>query len=327
MPVGAESVRGGCARFPRAQAAVLVRRDRFAVLPIEVPEAGLRVQRAAPAELDPDRLAAADAMVASTFAAVAGLFPLGLRRGQREDHWVLVTVNLAGDGWQPETRLFPGPGRNLSVIFHNLKDPRGRELFIHTTTHLFNRRRARRQTEPDERGLPRAEYQEMVATWAELALVDPARRAARADFLLQNYHAVLDGDASTTPTNPLLAPLSDRRGPIGLLRVEPPSFELSEFQHYVLAPLLMLAVDGLLERSGAEPDLGTLLRAIHAGRHRGLLDALAKHLPAREMDAVRAWISGVPVPEDLARAGLQRLASRPGPLPEPAAGGSRNPGR
>jgi len=307
VPVGADRVRGTCARFPLTQAAVLVLRDQFRFRPIEIPQLQIRVWRVAPVEFDAARLAIVDAMIASTFEAVADLFPLGLRRGQRADHSVLVTVNLAGDGSQPEARLFPNPGTNLSVIFSNLDDPRGRELFIHTSTHLLNRRRARRQTEPEERALPRAEYQEMVATWAELALIDDARRSERFDFLMQNYQAVMDGDIATTPSNPLLEPLSGWQGPIGLHGVEPMSFEVSEFQHYVLAPLLMLAVDGLLERAGATPSLLDLLREVHAGRHRGLLAALAKHLARTEVAMVRGWISGVRVPEELARAGLVRL--------------------
>lgn len=299
----------------------MVRSDRFQFLPIAIPLLGIRVWRVSPVELDEARLAVVDSMILSTFEEVSRLFPLGFRRNQRTDHFVLVTVGMAGDGFAPETRLFPSPGPDLSVIFHNLDDPRGRELFIHTTTHLFNRRRARPQVQPDERGLPRAEYQEMVATWAELALIDDARRAGRFEFLLQDYHAVLDEDPATTPVNPLLTPLSSWSGPIGLLPVTPPSFELSEFQHYVLAPLLMLAVDGLLQRSGAAPSLYDLLRELHAGAHPGLLTALAKHLSSNDLATVRGWLSGTPVSEELARAGVARagqVRAQPSNLPPSA---------
>jgi hypothetical protein len=117
---------------------------------------------------------------------------------------------------------------------------------------------------------------------------------------------VLDGDPATNPVNPLLTPLSPRHGPVGLLPVSPTSFELSEFQHYVLAPLLMLAVDGLLERSGATRSLYELLREVHGGRHPGLLAALAKHLTSHDLATVRGWLSGTPVSEELARAGVAR---------------------
>lgn len=306
-PVGAERVRAACASFPRGQAAVMVRRDRFQFRPITLSPLGMRAVRVAPLEMDPAHLTTVDAMIVSTFEAVARLYPLGLRPKERTDHSVLVTVNLAGDGIEPETRLYPSTGPNLSVIFYNLYDPRGRELFIHTTTHLFNRHRARRAAEPDEKLLPRVDYQELVASWAELALIDDERRQVRFEFLLQNYRAVVDGDAATTPTNTLLAPLSTWEGPIGLVQDEPLTFELVEFRHYVLGPLLMLAVDGLLERSGTTPRLWELLREVHAGKHRGLLAALAKHLSPQDVGTVRDWISGVPVPENLARAGLTRL--------------------
>ncbi len=116
-------------------------------------EAGLDLQLLSLKSTPLDELDSWRRMVAETYADVATLFPLGLLADQTLPHVILVTSGIAGDGAQRSTRLFPAPGPNLTSLFYPPDIGRGRDLFIHTTSHLFNKRRPRPETVPQEDGL------------------------------------------------------------------------------------------------------------------------------------------------------------------------------
>jgi hypothetical protein len=304
-PIGQDRLERRCAWFPESQAGVLVRARAFERSVLASPDPAVTLWLVHRSDLStPDRVMVA-ARVESTWRRVSALFPLGLDR--TIEHTVLVTSGIAGDGRSQRTRLFPAPGSRLSVVFRNLDDPRGADLLIHTTVHVYNRRCARSEAAPDEPGLPRAEFQEMVAGWAELALAEnPAWRRRRVDDLLRDYRAVTDGDSTTVPADPFLAGI----GAPETLALTSTSMSAvrAEFQHYVLAPLAMLAIDALLAENKASP-LIEVLRDIHAGRHGGLLEGLRRRLPASAMREVERWLGGARLPEGLMMGGLLRLES------------------
>ena len=312
IPVGADRIDAGCAWFPPKQATLFVNPPFWQVESIRSSEAGLDLQLLTLKATPPDELEGWRRMVAETYADVATLFPLGLPPDQALPHVILVTSGIAGDGKRRSTRLFPAPGANLTILFYNPDSGRGRDLFIHTTTHLFNKRRPRPETVPRERGLRSTEYRELVATWAEIAFNrDDTHVRNRVAFLMRQHVALTDADPATWPGAGALASIRSAEGPFGLPPQAPKgSTAAREYAHYYLGPLIMLAIDGLLAGKGTAVSVRMLLRDIHAGNSPGLLASLRRVLPLR-FGQIRSWMDGSePIPAGLVERGLARLQDR-----------------
>jgi hypothetical protein len=309
LPVGGMAVSAGCVMFPDDQAMVFIRPEGWQHRPIPVPDAGITVNRYAPKDYDPDLLALADRWIADGHRRVRQVYPLGLLPEQTYDHNVIVLVGRAGDGETTRTRIFPNPGPSLTPLYRNFDIARSQTTFLHTTAHLFNKRRPRPETQPDEPGLPVGEYLELVATWVDMVTNDnPDWIRSRTDFLYSLHLLSTDGDPTTAPDfEPLNALVHDPQ-PHGIPPVaQPMSFALSEYVHYALSPLLMVALDGLLEQNGRQTDVRTLLQLIHSGRYPGLLAAARDHLPQTDYDRFVTWLRGGRIDPDTLAAGVAYL--------------------
>jgi hypothetical protein len=309
VPIGADRFDAGCAWFPPRQATLFVKPEFWQVESIHSPEADLILQLLSLKSIPPEELDRWRELVVETYRDVTPLFPLGLTPDQALPHVILVTSGIAGDGARRSSRLFPEPGPNLTNLFYNPGDGRGRDLFIHTTTHLFNKRRPRPETLPNEDGLSKFEYRELVATWAEIAFnPDAAHVHNRVAFLMRQHVALTDGDPDTWPDAGSLAKIKSHKGPFGLPPAAPEnSAAAREYAHYYLGPLVMLAIDGLLAKRASGASVGTMIRDIHAGDSPGLLASLRRLLPDR-FEQIRSWMDGTgQVPAGLVERGLARV--------------------
>ena len=114
------------------------------------------------------------------------------RDGDVREHTVLVTAGLAGNTRSEGTRVYPDPSALVSIFVRTPDHSRAEELFIHAVAHLYNRQREdllayqKLQTPfADE------DWQEMEATWAELAFnTTPGGREGRLKYLY-NVHAAV----------------------------------------------------------------------------------------------------------------------------------------
>lgn len=312
IPVGADRIDAGCAWFPPRQATLFVNPPYWQVETIRSDEAGLDLQLLSLKTTPPEELDIWRQMIAGTYADIATLFPLGLLADQKLPHVILVTSGIAGDGTRRSTRLFPEPGPNLTNLFYNPGDGRGRDLFIHTTTHLFNKRRPRPETLPEEDGLPKTEYRELVAGWAEIAFNrDKGYVRNRVAFLMRQHVALTDNDPGTWPGAGAIEKIRSAKKPFGLPPNAPKnSAAAREYAHYYLGPLIMLAIDGLLVEKGKAVSVRMMLRNIHAGGSPGLLASLGRALPL-QVRQIRSWMTGAEqIPARLVEKGLARLQDR-----------------
>jgi hypothetical protein len=309
VPIGADRIDAGCAWFPPRQATLFIKPEFWQVESIHSAEADLTLQLLSLKSIPPEDLDWWRGLIVETYRDVAPLFPLGLPRDQALPHVILVTSGIAGDGTRRSGRLFPEPGPNLTNLFYNPENGRGRDLFIHTTTHLFNKRRPRPETQPNEDGLRRVEYRELVASWAEIAFnpdTDYVRN--RVAFLMRQHVALTDGDPDTWPDAGAVVRIKSYEGPFGLPPAAPKkSAAAREYAHYFLGPLIMLAIDGLLAKRGAEVSVRLMTRNIHAGNSPGLLASLRRFLPDR-FEQIRSWMDGTgQIPAGLVERGLARV--------------------
>lgn len=311
QPVGAEKLEDGCATFPRRQAAVLVNSAEWLVEKAFSDALGIEYRFFILKRADPRQHRVQREMVSATFRDVTTLFPLGLSEDQRYPLDILVTTNIAGDNKTVATRIFPDPGERLITLFYDPKHPRGKDLLIHTTTHLFNKRRPRPETEPVERQLAATEYREYVATWAELAFNHKHKYLLRRiDLLLEQHALVMDDNDATWPKLSALRGLGQTDGPFGVPPFAPKGNKPArEYAHYYLSPLVLLALEGVMATDAPGLSVHGMLRNIHSGSQSGLMAEISNTMPLRYPTVLR-WIKGeAHVPEDLVRQGLIRLHS------------------
>jgi hypothetical protein len=250
-------------------------------------------------------------MVTATFREVATLFPLGLAVKQRYPLDILVTTNVAGDNKTMKARIFPEPGPRLVSLFYDPKNPRGKDLLIHTTSHLYNKRRPRLETTSQEKLLTAADYREYVATWAEFAFNHNHNYVSRRlNLLLKQHQLVTDGSNDTWPSITLLQGLAASCGPFGVPPFAPKGNQAArEYAHYYLSPLVLLGVEGYLATDAPNLSVRDMLTKIHSESRLGLMTDLQSTMPLRYRTILK-WISGeARIPEALVRQGLIRLHS------------------
>ncbi len=307
QPVGQASIQGSCAVFPDKQAVIFIRPSAWDIKRIPSPETGLTLVRYALKDMPKDELSKIDGMITRVHKRVRQIYPLGLKPDQQWDHNLLVTTGIAGDAKSRNTRLFAEPGERLTLFFRNADDGRAYDLLTHTTTHLFNKRRPRVETQPEDPMLPRVEHLEFVASWAELALAeDKAYLKQRLDYIYDIHAVVTDGDPKTWPKRGTLRFLNVHKGKIG---VPPRTREISgpmmEYLHYYLNPLALVALDGLLADRGRKLSVMGMLQEVHSS-DASLLDVFKLHLTPNELAQFELWLGGERIPRVLVNKGIER---------------------
>ena len=312
QPVGADLTPQGCAFFPKDQAVIFINPQDWEVRTLPHAEAGITLHRYAPKGYDPKLVALSDTWIMNAHRRVRQVYPLGLLPNQKQDHHIIILTGRAGDGSDKFNRIFPNPGPYMTPLYRPFDIARAQTTFIHTTSHLFNKRRPRPETQPHEPGLPLDEYMEFVASWSDLILNDnPSWMVERTNFLYDIHLLMTDGDPQTAPD---FTPLSQLKGvpePVGIPKVDATlPFAVAEYLHYALSPLLMVALDGLLQKHGGKTDAMTLMQDIHTQKYLGLLDAVRKNLPKSAVEDFHVWLRGGRIPQDVIDTGLEHLKSR-----------------
>lgn len=292
----------GWATFENGKTGVLIRSDAFATEELAFEESAYAVTLYYPKDLED--LQAYEEIVRNAFERVGALY--GDNRSPRP-HTVLVTASIPFSDEEADS-VYPDPRKDLSVLFLKPDHSRSEQLFFHAVAHLYNRYDPPEYGIHEEERLSASDWSEYEASWVELSLTaSDIFRKERLDYLLGVHQAVFARDYSriTVP------PFDNREAFDALQRRGTTDWQSSyldyQYAHYVLAPLILTGIDGLLARHAPEIRVESLLSEIHQDPNKRFFEEVARYVPAEEMERVRAWLAGEEeVPEDLLRLGASR---------------------
>jgi hypothetical protein len=257
------------------------------------------------------------AMIERAFANVSAIYPM-LPDELATRHTVLVTAGVAGDSHLYEGRIYPEPGTNLSSVVRSIDQQRAEELFIHAVAHLYNRHRTYWIGDQKERlPIPESEWQELTATWCETAYVSKhSWRLYRLEYMYNVHVAVQTKDFSRITGPPFDDPVQFEKIRGVIIPPRRSSDAQMQYSHYILSPLSMVAIEGLLGQlaeAGRIEDTGVeaLLIEVHSGKHDSFFAALENLLPAEVMERVRGWWErGESIPRELVFRGAERYRGK-----------------
>ena len=302
VPEGWESVGqiregNGWVRFESGRTGVLIRPDAFfeKTITLQTSSYVLRV-------LFPITTADADVVeylqtIEAIFNRAGALFG-DEAIGKAKTHTVLVTAELDVFFDEGEA-VYPDPRENLTVFVRKPADIRGEELFIHAVMHLYNRFNTEFVTyQKTQKPFGREDMQELEATWAETAFRSSERgREQRVSYLYTVHRAVQERRFDLISEPPFNnESLFDTIVPNVLVESETSDINI-QYGHYVLGPLAMVAIDGLLQEQNAPVDVETILTRLHTGAARNFLDEVSRYITPEQKNEVVKWMmSGVTIP-------------------------------
>lgn len=300
-PVGEAEKKLGWARFPEGASGVLIHSSDFESRTVQTRDNSYLVRVVYQRSMAPELTERYVETITQAFNRVGRLFPSA--KGQLESHTVLITVGVAGDGNDFETSIYPNPSKEMSIFVRNIEHKRAEELFIHAVAHLYNRYREDLTAYQNTQSplLPE-DWQEMEAAWTEVAFrSSPLGRTHRLAELYDIHRAV----QTNTFSESLIYPFGERelfdavtQRSVTIL----PNSPYSDYQygHYVLAPLFMVAIEGLLQQYATGTDISKILYELHAGTEENFLETLRAVLPENEILTILGWTKGEePIPQHL----------------------------
>jgi hypothetical protein len=296
--LGANTMGDGWARFPWGKTGVLIKSDSFSALPIEA-TGSYDITLRFPKDVRELELATYQTLIENAVNRNAELFGDG--GDSALPHTMLVTAGLSELGF-----VYPDPSEHLTIIMRPANDVRGEELLIHAISHLYNRFSGQ-ISYTSQSPFSHGEFEELVSTWTETAFSTVSeRQRGRVEYLYRIHTAVMVGDFSLI-TEP---PFNDE---VGFRAIEPTIFADEgkpldiQYGHYVLAPLFMIAVDGLLAEQAPEVSVERILRDIHVDSSVSFMDRLEMHLTEADMATLQSYAEGnVQIPWDTIQRGLAR---------------------
>lgn len=244
-------------------------------------------------------------LIERTFKTVGSFY--GNNNIELNGHTVLISVGIAGDGSTVERSVYPTPTKNLTVLARNIKHPRSEELFIHAVAHLYNRQLTSGQEyQQNQAPISAEDWQELEASWAEIVFnSDAEARNSRVQDLYEIHEAVqseIFSPALIFPFNSRSVFEEVRRK--GVMLGENPSYSEEEYSHYVLAPLLLVSIDGLLEENNASTSVTTLIQQAQS-ENTNFFALLQEHLSLEHMTLVNDFIFGrAQIPYTLLETGI-----------------------
>lgn len=280
------------AMFPVGQSAVLVRPEAFGTVDLTFENSAYRVRVMYPIEMTEEMLAPYLATITHAFERVGAFYPDAT---EPYEHTVLISVGLAGEAMDFESTLYPEPGPTLSTLARAFEHKRSEELFTHAVAHLYNRQRTDLIAyEHVQEPIPAEDFQELEASWIELYVRSDADARMRRLNELYAIHQAVFMDAYMPN---LLYPFSEVELFDEVTRqnvVLPAESSYSDFQygHYILAPLSIIAIDGLLLERGAPVDMADIFTTVHMNGDTHLLNEVARYLTPEDMEQIRRWMSG-----------------------------------
>jgi hypothetical protein len=317
MAIGPEDTRREadgrtCVLFPRAQSVTFVDTAHFVSRTIHVEGVHFPIHLVWRNIMTPEQEQYFTEVVERGFRLVSTLYPYGVPNHQLAPHTVMMTAGVIGEDEGAPTRfVYPNVGENASYAYR-WPSQRMEELLLHAVAHLYNRFRFMYSYRPSMATLPFGEYQEYVASWVESRYIkSDSDRWRRALFLQRVHEGVSDPNIPLGREVGMFRRLGNERTPISanIYRHRSPAKELKkEYAHYVLAPLLLIALDGLLAESGKDVTVEEILRDVHTARY-GVTyyGVIGLHLSAEQIIRYRRWEEGMEtIPRTYIELGLRR---------------------
>ncbi|XKT74377.1 MAG: hypothetical protein ACJKTH_03410 [Patescibacteria group bacterium UBA2163] len=293
--IGATEVGEGWARFASNQTGVMVADDTFASFTITPNNTHYSLFVLYPQNFsEAERLRYAR-VIENTFNRVGALFN-DTDAYERTQHTVLITAGVANE------LIYPDPRENLTIFVRELDDPRSEELFIHAVVHVYNRFAPINTTyQHNQAPLNEGDIQEFEATWAETAFnTNEKNRANRVEYLYTVHSAVLNKNFEAIPG----PPFDDREAFMNINPRLPVYHDASEidiqYNHYILAPLIFIAIDGLLNERATQMNVERILTRIHSGEATNFFNELNRYITEEDTAMVLNWIQNAePIPPRL----------------------------
>lgn len=247
-------------------------------------------------------------IVSKSFHDMAKLYP-DFDSHQLNSHTVLITIGLAGDGSSFETSVYPAPTKDLTIFVRSKNHPRGEELFTHAIAHIYNRHFDKNLAYQEKQDpIPANDWQEMEAAWTEIIFrSDKNALEQRVKELQATHEAIFTGKFSSELAFPfdnikIFESVTNK----AVAQTENATYGEIQYGHYVLAPLVLLSVEGLLEQHQASTTVAKLLSEAQT-KNQSFFVLLTAHLPKEEMKHLFNFLTGQePIPYELLEAGLLR---------------------
>ena len=284
-PLGALTSGATWTTFEQNKTGVFIRTDAFASVPIAL-DALSSITLRFPKTTSPLELPTYEKMVTDAFTQVSELFPHTPRT-----HTVLITAGLGLSESEADS-IYPDPNAQVSYLILKPAHDRSEELFIHALMHLYNHQDTGRVYAENQSPIPARDFKELEASWAETAFASSnAARRDRVDYLYNVHEAVHTRDFSRI----IASPFTDEAGftaiTEGLALSKNATYLDEQYNHYILAPLVMLGIEGLLQKYQAPLSVRELLTQIHTSNE-NMFDRLRNHLPDAEFSRIMRWVNG-----------------------------------
>lgn len=298
--VGAEITEPGRAQFPKVQTAVLVRTEAWNREVHDYANTRFPVTLMWPKETTGKQLKGFQDLTRAAFEDVGALFPT-LPDALAQPHTMLVTAGVAGKTVASDERIYPEPGTGMSIFVRYADQCRGEELVDHAVSHLYTRHRTHYLPgQAEALPFPQQDWEELQATWTETRFANRDNcRKRRLSYVYNVHNAVRTGNFSLITGPPFDNEKRFRR--IEPNVVVPKSAESISIQygHYILAPVSMVGIEGLLDTRGLSDTVEALITRTNQGEFPSFVAALESVLAAEDMAQVQSWWDGeatVPAP-------------------------------
>ena len=312
-PVGEKEQKFGWASFPAGASGVLIHSADFTSRMLRTKNDSYVLRVVYQKSLASESVERYITTIVHAFDSVSSLYPS--TAGQMLPHTVLITVGVAGDGTEFETSVYPDPSIKMSMFVRNIGHTRGEELFIHAVAHLFNRYREDLISYEDTQSpLPPEDWQESEAAWSEIVFRTSNEGRTRRLAELYDIHTAIQ---THTFSDSLIYPFNTSELFDAVMQrstVIKPDSVYSDYQygHYVLGPLVMVAIEGLLQKYNTHTDIKTLCTELHTKETSNFYKKLATVLPPTEMEHIAHFMNGEEtIPRELIDAGNDYYEKRP----------------
>jgi len=295
--IGASIVGAGWARFPSGYTGVAIKSDAFDSTSVTPRGTSYTLEVVYPKITSKEELKQYESIINRSFTSVGTLFV----DPNPHTHTVLITSKLAGNTVDDGTRVYPDPSEYMSIIVRTPEQSRGEQLFLHAVMHLYNRHRSDLGLyQKNQNPFSDTDFQEAEATWAETALLPSNEgRKLRIEYMYR-IHSLLKAGKFADIRNSPFNDLEENSRIVQSAIVARDASTLDEqYGHYILMPLTMLAIEGLLQKDNAKASIEKILTRIHNDKS-PFLEALAEILPGADIVRIESWIHGdVAIPKEL----------------------------
>lgn len=305
--VGATEVGKGVARFEPTLTGILIHSDAFSSHTILPKNSSYALTVVYPVDTDAKLLEKYDAIIENAFSRVGNVFN-DAPASKRTPHTVLITAGIAGDTRDESTRVYPDPNAQVTIFVRVPNHPRAEELFIHAVMHLYNRHREDLLAyQKLQAPFSADDWQELEAAWSETAFATSGQSLIRLLYLTNVYNAVRTNNFSLIAEPPFKNKKEfEKIHQSAVVRKGSPNLDY-QYGHYILAPLSMLGIEGLLQKSGTGVTLEHVLTEVHRGSGKNFFEVLKNSLSQSEIDDIHDWLEGrATIPEHLIQAGFKR---------------------